>query len=233
MYDRGPPTSYEVIDEWADGVGWFAHPAETGQRASHAVVGDDGGVWIFDPLDAPGIDDLLGTLGAVAGVVVLSNYHVRDADAIADRHGVPVYLPAWLSRAATRLDGPTERVTDAIGASGFSVRRCAPLPGWTEAVAYRDSDGTVYVPDVLGTAPPFTVGAERLGVYLLCRLRPPRAAFAGVRPRRLLVGHGSGLFDDAQRALEASLSGARRRFPRALLTSGASQLRALVAALGE
>ncbi|WP_318568672.1 hypothetical protein [Salinigranum marinum] len=21
MYDRGPPTSYEVIDEWVDGVG--------------------------------------------------------------------------------------------------------------------------------------------------------------------------------------------------------------------
>jgi hypothetical protein len=233
MYERHSPTDCTVIDSWSDGVGWFAHPDETGKRASHALIGNEGGVWVFDPVDAPGLDELLDTLGEVVGVVVLSNYHVRDAETIADRHGVPVYLPDWLSRAAKRLHVPPERITDGIGDSGFTVRRCAPLPGWTEAIAYRESDGTLYVPDVLGTESSFTVGRERLGVYLLCRIAPPRAAFEGLSPRRVLVGHGTGLFEDAPAALTEALSGARRRFPRALLASGGTQVRALVAAIGE
>lgn len=221
-----------MIDRWESGIGWLAHPNESGVRTSHAVVGDAGGVWILDPLDAPGIDDALSTLGAVRGVVVCSNYHVRDADTVATRHDVPVYCPPWLSRAAERIDAPTEPVTGPIGTSGFEVRRCAPLPGWTEAIAYRPSDDALYVPDVLGTSPLFTAGEERLGVYLLCRLSPPREAFEGLSPERILVGHGPGIFDDASTALTKALEGARRRFPAALLSSGWGQLRALTAALG-
>jgi len=166
-------------------------------------------------------------------VIVCSNYHVRDADSFSTRHDVPVYCPPWLSRAASHLDAPIEPETNTIGTSGFELRRCRPFPGWSEAVAYRAADRTLYVPDVLGTAPLFTVGEERLGMYLLCRFNPPRAVFKGLSPHRILVGHGSGIFENASAALRTALDGARRRLPAALRSNGWVQLRALTAALGE
>lgn len=63
-------------------------------------------------------------------------------------------------RVEDRVDAPVERYSAEIGDSGFRVRRCDPLPSWHEAIAYRESDGRLYVPDVLGTAPLFTVGDE-------------------------------------------------------------------------
>lgn len=228
MYDRDPSGGYRSIDRWKGGVGWLAHPEETGARASHAIVGDGGGVWLIDPLDAPGVDDLIAELGDVAGVAVLSNYHARDAGVFANRHDVPVYLPRWMSRVGERVDAPVERYTSALGESGFHVRKCRPLPGWHEAVVYRDSDRTLYVADVLGTGAKFTVGEERIGVYLLARLFPP-VAVGEYAPERILVGHGTGVFENAASAL----IGARRRFPAALVRSGKTQLHALVAALDD
>lgn len=231
IYDRRSSSEYEVVDRWDGGFGWFAYPDETGRRTSHAVVGADGGVWVIDPLDAPGIDEELSALGDVRGVLVCSNYHVRDADRFAARHDVPVYCPSWLSRAVSGLDAPIDPETDTVGTSGFELRRCRPFPGWSEAVAYRESDETLYVPDVLGTTPLFTVGAERLGMYLLCRFVPPRAVFDDLSPNRVLVGHGAGIFEDTSAALRTALDGARRRLPAALRSNGWGQLRALTAAL--
>lgn len=92
MYDRSFPSEIEVIDRWEHGVGWMVHPDETARRASHAIQGNDG-VWIFDPLDGPGVEELISDVGPVAGVALLSNHHARDAALFADRHGVPVHLP--------------------------------------------------------------------------------------------------------------------------------------------
>ncbi|GAB3676937.1 hypothetical protein [Halopiger thermotolerans] len=245
-YDRSPPTGYRLIDEFDGGFGWIAHPDEAGLRASHALVGtegsraprsdpdsdsDGGDVWLFDPLEAPGIDDEIESLGDVAGVVVCSDYHARDAGAFARRFDVPVYVPAWLDRVPDRVDAPLEVVDGELGTSGFTLREAAPLPGWREAIAYRRADATLYVPDLLGTAPPYLTGDERLAVYLLCRLRPPTAAFEGIAPERILLGHGPGVFDDAAAALADALETARRGFPRALVTNGPTQLRALLDAL--
>lgn len=218
------------VVEWSDGVSWLVAD-ETGRRASHAVAGEDG-VWLFDPIDAPGVDDLLAGVGTVAGVAVLSNYHARDAGAFAERYGVPVSVPSWMNRVTERVDAAVSRYDSELGASGFAVRRSNAIPGLREAVAYRDRDGTLYVPDLLGSAPTFTVGDERVGVYLLARLFPPRDVFAGLRPDRLLFGHGRPIDEEATGALSNALSGARRRFPRALVTNGPTQLRALAAALG-
>lgn len=243
---RDDPTGLRQIDRWDGGVGWLAHPDEPGRRASHAVVGEDRvqrsstgsrtpsgvGAWILDPIDAPGVDDLIAEVGDVAGVAVLSNYHARDAGAVAARHDVPVYIPEWMDRVGERVDAPVERFSGRLGGSGFTVRRLSPLPGWQEGVAYRESDGTLYVPDVLGTAPLYTVGDERLGVYLLCRVFPPRAHLAGLDPVRILFGHGTGVFDGAAAALADALAGARRRFPAALARNGVGQLRALAEAVG-
>ena len=248
-YDRSPSTEYRLVDEFDGGFGWLAHPDEDGLRASHAVVGTgasasgsesdtntgagagDGDVWLFDPLEAPGIDDEIDSLGEVAGVVVCSAYHARDADAFAGRYDVPVYVPEWLSRVPDRVDAPLEYVDGELGASGFSIRGVRPLPAWREAIAYRRSDATLYVPDLLGTAPPYLAGDERLAVYLLCRLRPPTAVFEGIAPERILLGHGPGVFDDATGALAEALGTARSGFPRALVANGTTQLRALVDAL--
>lgn len=232
MYNRDTSIGYRTIDRWEGGVGWLAHPDETGQRASHAIVGEGGGVWLIDPLDAPGVADLYTDWGDVVGVAVLSNYHARDAGVVADRHDVPVYLPRWMGRVEERIDAPIERYTTALGDSGFRIQKCSLLPGAHEAIAYRDSDRTLYVADVLGTAAGATVGDERIGMYLLARLFPPLAV-GEYTPERILVGHGTGVFENAASALADALTGARRRFPEALLTSGKEQLNALVAALEE
>jgi hypothetical protein len=233
MYDRSEPDGLAVIDRFDGGVGWLAHPAERSRRASHLLAGDDG-VWLVDPLDAPGLDELVAEHGDVAGVAVFSNYHARDAGTLARRHGVAVAVPRWLDRAADRIDAPVDRYDPEGGSPipGVRVERYAPLPGWTEAIAHRESDGTLYVPDVLGTAPVYTVGSERLGVYLLHRLGPPRELLERRPVRRVLVGHGRGVDEAAAEALATAIDGARRRFPRALVRHGPAQLRALLGALG-
>lgn len=232
-YVRDDPGDLHEIDRWSDGCGWMPHPEEDVQRASHAIRGEDGRVWLFDPLDASGVDELVAELGEVAGVAVCSNYHARDAGAVARRHGVPVYLPEWMTRVAARIDAPVERYGATLGDSGFRVRGYEPIPPWRESVAYRPSDGTLYVPDLLGTAPPYRVADERLGVYLFRRPVPPRRPFTDLDPERILVGHGRGVFEDAERALSDALAGARRRFPRALAENGPAQVRAFLGAVCE
>ncbi|WP_267640686.1 hypothetical protein [Haloarchaeobius amylolyticus] len=231
VYDRGHATDYAVVDEFDGGVGWLAHPDEEGKRTSHAIRGDDGRVWLFDPIDAEGIEDVYADLGEVAGVAVCSSWHARDAATFARRHDVPVYAPTWLGRVGDLLDAPIERYEGELGTSGFAVRRVDPLPGWQEAVCFRASDRTLYVPDVLSTAMKSCVGDERIGLFLFARFFPPRAAFADWHPDRILVGHGTGVFEDADAALQDALAGARRRLPRGLLTRGPAQVRAMLGAV--
>jgi hypothetical protein len=232
MYNRSPSADFAVATEWDRGLSWLSHPRETARRASHAVVGDGGGVWLFDPLDAAGIDDAVAELGPVAGVAVLSAYHARDADAFAARHGVPVSIPRWLPRVADRVDAPVDRFDGRLGDSGFRVRELAPFPGWSEGVAHRPSDGTLYVPESLGTASPYTVGDERLGLYLAQRLLTPRFLL-DYDPERVLVGHGEPVSRAATAALRDAVENGRRRLPRALRENGLSQVRAAVTAMAE
>lgn len=222
------PTEFDFV-EWSGGISWLVTD-ETGHRASHAIVCADG-VWLFDPLDAPDVNDRIANLGEVAGVAVLSNYHTRAAGEFAKRYGVPVSVPTWMNRVQERVEAPVVRYGDEIDGTGFSVCRSSPIPGWREGIAFRERDGTLYVPDVLGSAPVYTAGDERVGVYLIARLFPPRDVFGGMRPDRILFGHGSPIENGAMDALANALSGARRRIPRVIKTNGWAQLRALVAAL--
>ena len=228
MYDRNAADGYRVVDRWADGVGWRAHPKEGGIRTSHAVRTDDG-VWLLDPLDAPGVTDCYAHLGEVAGVAVLADYHTRDAAAFARRHDVPVTVPTGLDRVVDRLDVSTDRVVDSL--AGFELRGVSPLGAWRERVAHRERDGTLYVPDVLSSGSTFTVGDERLGMNVLARLFPPRETFADLDPERVLLGHGDGIFADASAALDDVVVNARRRLPRALVSTAPRELRAMVDAV--
>lgn len=203
-----PASDFEEFDRWDEGVGWIAHPEEMIQRASHALV-DDGEVWVVDPVDAPGVDDLLGELGEVAGVVVTVDRHRRDAASFANRHGVAVHLPAWIDR---RVDAPVRRFDDRLGDTDYRAIEVLDVPGWHEAALYDEGEGTLVVGDALGTAEYFRAREERLGVHPAIRLFPPRA-FRGLDPQRILVGHGSGVFDDAAATLQDALDGSRRRYP--------------------
>jgi hypothetical protein len=202
-----------VIDRYDGGVGWLAHPDETMQRASHAVE-RDGDVWVIDPVDVEGVDDLLAEYGDVAGVVVLLDRHKRDSAAVANRHDVSVHVPSWMSGVAGKLDAPVERFTDEI--AGFEVERLVDNPFWQEAVLF---DGeTLVVPEALGTVEYFIAPGERLGVHPMLRLLPPKS-LGEYRPERLLVGHGEGIDEDVVAAIDAALNGARTRAPGLYLKS--------------
>jgi hypothetical protein len=177
---------------------------------------------------------------AVAGVAVLSDYHARDADVFAERYDVPVTIPDWLSRVESRVDARVERIsaestTDREAANlpgtAFELTRVDPGPGWSETVAYRASDGTLYTPDLLTREG--AVGAERIALTIFQRWSPPRDLFAGLDPSRILSGHGEGVHEDAAGALRTALEGARRRLPRALVAHGPRYVRGVLGAVIE
>ncbi|AWB28631.1 hypothetical protein HARCEL1_04515 [Halococcoides cellulosivorans] len=211
-----------MVDRTPRSLGWQSHPHETGRRTSHAIRGPDG-VWIVDPLDAPGIDATIESLGEIAGVAVCSNLHTRDAARFAERYDVPVTVPEWLDLTAD-LDVPIERVTDRIGP--WPVRR-VPVPGWDESILIAHDGATLYVPDVLGPGAIYSVGPERIGLYPFARLRPPHASFADLDPERIVFGHGTAITDDPSGALETAFDGARRRIPRAIVENGLTHARLL------
>ncbi|MBB6647934.1 hypothetical protein [Halobellus ruber] len=213
----GDSDGYREIDRWDRGVGWIAYPDEEMQRASHAVVGDDGGVWVVDPVDAPDLDDLLAEFGDVAGVVVGLDRHKRDSAAVARRHDVAVHLPQWMSGVAGDLDAPVERFGGELADSGFrAVRiRDSAIPPWQEVGLSHDDDGTLIVPEAVGTATYFRAPGERLGVHPMLRLTPPRRELSRVAPDRVLVGHGEGVTTDAASVLRDALENARSNAPSA------------------
>ena len=229
-YERGRSTGFKEIDRWSGGVGWIAYPEEEGKRASHTIVGEDG-VWIIDPLDAPGIDELIAEYGDVKGVAVLSSYHSRDADQIANRHEVSVHIPQWMNRVPERVDAPIKRETEVLGGAGFETFHVEPLSMYQGAIAYREEDGTLIVPDLLSSGSSYPVGDERIGLMLGVRPFPPRDLFEGIEPERILFGHGEGVFQDAGEALDAALTGARKRFPRALAENLRTNIRLFMAAM--
>jgi hypothetical protein len=204
-------TALGEIDRFEGGVGWIAYPDETMERASHALDTDDG-LWLVDPVDADGLDDLLAEFGAVAGVVVCLDRHKRDAAAIARRHDVTVHIPTWMSGVASEIDAPINRFTGDLGDSGYELFeiRDSSLPPWQEAGLYNADTGTLVVPESIGTADYFLLDGERLGVHPMLRLSPPREVLGRYSPERILVGHGEGVLTDAASALDAALSTSKR-----------------------
>ena len=211
----GDTDGYREIDRWERGVGWIAYPGEAMQRASHALVGDDGGVWVVDPVDAPGVDDLLSEFGEVAGVVVGLDRHKRDAAAVATRHDAPVYVPQWMTGVADALDAPVERFGGDLAGSGFEAFRIrdSGVPPWQEVGLHHPEDDTLVVPEALGTASYFRAPGEALGVHPMLRPAPPRRALSRFDPERVLVGHGAGVHTGATDALRSALDDARSNLP--------------------
>jgi hypothetical protein len=205
-------TEFATIDRFDGGVGWIAHPEEKMQRASHALE-RDGDVWVFDPVDADGLDALLAELGDVAGVVVMLDRHKRDAAAVANRHDVPVYLPAFFNGVSEDVDAPVVRFGDELAETGWKARTVVNNRLWQEVAVYDPEGRTLVVPESLGTSSYFLVGRERLGVHPMRRAVPPRDTLGDLAPERVLVGHGAGVLTGATSALETALAGSRKRAP--------------------
>lgn len=198
----------EAVD---GGAVWLAYPEEGMQRAS-AALACDGDVWVVDPVDTPELDELLAVLGEVRGVAVLLDRHWRDADAVAERHDVPVFVPDWFD-GVPEMDADARRFGDRLPDTAFRTRRVVDNRFWQEAALF---DGeTLVVPEAVGTADYYAPGDARLGVNPLLRLRPPRSTLGGLGPERIVVGHGAGVGSDATAALEAALADARRTAPQA------------------
>jgi hypothetical protein len=219
--------SLNAVDDFDGGFGWVAHPDETMERASHALVGDDG-VWAVDPVDAEGLDARFEEWGGLAGVVVLYNYHRRDAAAIAARHDVSVHLPAGMSAlSADDLAAPVERLEERLPGTDFYLHRVTKRGPWQE---WALSDGeTLVVAESVGTADYFTAPGERLGVSLARRPFPP-AALRDVDPERVLCGHGAGISTDASGELRRAIEEARRTAPRMYVRHAPTLVRNLVSA---
>lgn len=202
-----------TVQRWDDGVAWVAHPEETMERASQALA-VDGDVWLVDPVDADGVGELYADLGEVVGVVVGLDRHKRDAAAFADRHDVSVYVPSWMRRSVEDdLRAPVETFDDRLPGTDYRAIRVLNNRFWKEVALYDGDGGTLVVPEAVGTAEYFLASGERLGVHPMLRGLPPRSALGGLRPERVLTGHGGGVATDGADALADALSGSRRRMP--------------------
>lgn len=201
-----------ALHRWEGGLTWIAHPGEQMRRASHALV-VDGDVWLVEPVDVEGLDDVLADLGTVAGVVVLADYHERDAASLAERNDVAVHLPGTVAELADDLDSPVEVFEDSLAETGFEP---VPLYGrlpWPEAALHDPGSGTLVATETLVTSPALTGPNERLAVTPYVRLFPPRAALSDLAVERVLTGHGDPVLVDADEALAAALADARRGAP--------------------
>ncbi len=208
----GEPTEWREIGRDDNGVSWIAYPNETMERASHAVVGDDGGVWVIDPVDVEGLDDLLAEFGEVAGVVVLLDRHKRDSAVIANRHDVSVWIPEFMDGVAEELDVPTERFRYALADSGYVVHTVVDTSFWQEALLYHESHRILVVPESLGAAEYFLTSRENLGVHPMKRLMPPRI-LTRFDADQIRVGHGEGIYTDAGPAIREAVQRSRAGTP--------------------
>jgi hypothetical protein len=215
MKGSGRATEWKEIDRFGDeesgGVGWIAYPDERMQRASHAIA-VDGDVYVIDPVDAEGIDELVADFGDVAGVVILLDRHKRDAAAVATRHDVSVYVPHFMADIADDIPAPVETFHRELADTGYAAHSVVDNVAWSEAALYSEDTGVLVIPEAVGTADYFLTGRERLGVHPALRLIPPKK-LGRLSPERILVGHGAGIHEDTANALRDAISGSRGRTP--------------------
>lgn len=211
-----PADQVTVLNRWEHGLTWMAHPHAQMQRASHALI-DDGEVWLLDPLDGKDLDETLADLGTVAGVVLLGSEHHRHADRLAARHDVAIHLPEWFEPDAKEFDAPVVEFTDALADTEFEAIKLKES-FWQEAGLYHPDRRTLAVSDTFMTAL-FSSQAGRVELFPPARFNPPYEAVQDLNVRRLLVGHGDPVFEDATTQIERALAMEYRSTPTAIITS--------------
>ena len=187
-----------LCDETEWGFGWLQE--ERLARTSHALRAE-GGVWVFDPVDSPGVEERIRALGEPAGVIQLLDRHRRDCAALAGRLGVPLH--------ETPFDGVPGAPFDPVPIVRHRL--------WREVALWWPEEQVLVCGDALGTIGYFVATSELLGVHPLLRLVPPRS-LSRFAPRHVLCGHGEGVHgDETALALAGALRTARRRLPAAVL----------------
>jgi len=192
----------EAVTDWDGGITWFAQPEEDAMRGSHALDTETG-VWVIDPLDAEGLDDRLAELGEVTGVAVIHDRHTRDAEAIADRHDVAVYVPEWTDLTREKLQHEPEPLGDELPDTTYETRRLIDTDEWEEAILVDEAGETLVVAETLGTLPGFREGDDDIGLHPALDEAPD--GLADYRPERILVGHGESIYEDGAAELDAAL----------------------------
>jgi glyoxylase-like metal-dependent hydrolase (beta-lactamase superfamily II) len=179
-------------DEFDGGFGWIVD--EFMERCSHALV-EDGRVWVIDPVDGDGLEERIRAAGSPAGVLQLLDRHNRDCAAFAARLGVRHHIVPQGSL------GP------------FACIAVRNSRSWNEVALWWPDRRVLVCADVLGTAPYYRAGNERLAVHPVLRVRPPSRQLGALQPDVILCGHGEGVLEHADTALREALSTARRRIP--------------------
>ena len=191
---------------------WIADPGEAIQRAS-AVIAVDGGCIVVDPVDAPGLDETLARCGPVLGIATLLDRHQRDAAAIADRLAVPRLIPRALGGSG-------------IGIEGVEERAVVERKRWKEALLWLPDRRLLVCVETLGTAPFFLAReGDGIGLHPLARVLGVTAAFDGLDPAGIAVGHGPPLLEAAAPALADVLAHPVRDLPRGWLRATTQALR--------
>lgn len=195
-----------LFEEHDLGLSWLVDSGEVMQRACHAVrLGDEGKVWIVDPVDVPGIGERIEAVASgdqVAGVLQLLDRHNRDCAEFAERYDAPLHrLPFG-----------------GIAGSGLEPVKVVDNRFWKEVAIHSPADSALIVPEAVGTAPYFRAGSEAIGIHPMLRMTPPRR-LAEFEPEHLLTGHGTGMHGPGTAdALRDALDGSRRRIPEAVVS---------------
>ncbi len=186
------PEAVTICDESDAGFGWIAPEPAWMERTAHALVAD-AGVWLVDPVDFPGLDDRVTTLGEPRGVLQLLDRHGRDCATLAARLGVP------------RLVNPST-----VPGSPFKAFAVPAVPGWNETALWWAERRTLVVTEALGTARYYRAPGRALGINPVLRLLRPPTALLDYEPEHLLVGHGAGLHENVTAELGEALRRSRR-----------------------
>jgi hypothetical protein len=194
-------TPAPAFEEHDLGLSWLADEGEMMQRACHAVrLG--GTVWVVDPVDVPGLDERIASVGEPAGVLQLLDRHDRDCAVVAERFGIPHHRIPF----------------GGVDGAGFETVTVIRNRLWNEVAIWSAADRALVVPEAVGSAPYFRSGDEAIGVHPFLRLIPPRKLSA-YEPVHLLTGHGTGMHGPGTpEALRDALDASRRRLPGAMVS---------------
>ena len=190
-----------VFEEHDLGISWLADAGEMMQRACHAVR-LDGGVWVVDPVDVPGLDERIAAVGEPRGVLQLLDRHDRACADVAGRLGVPHHRVPF----------------GGVEGAPFEAVSIISNRLWKEVAIWSSAERALIVPEAVGTAPYFRSGDEPVGIHPMLRMVPPRR-LADYDPAHLLTGHGTGMHGAGTAdALRDAVHSSRRRLPGALVS---------------
>jgi hypothetical protein len=166
------------------------------QRGSHALLAQDGGVWLVDPARDDAALAAVAQLGAPAGVLQLLDRHNRDCADLARELGVRHWTTPEVLAGGAELP--------------FQPRRVVWNRFWKEVALWWPQHRALVVSESLGTVSAFAVGSGPVGVHPARRLSPPKM-LKELNPEHLLVGHGipehgHDVHADVLRAIDGALT---------------------------